>query len=116
MKYPAVVLALSVLGLAACGHDTGKTPAAPTTAPSAGVRVFIDPVTGKARAPTEAERNALPASPTTPLPHNRLRLLPDGSTLLETGPEMMNNIEVQVDSNGKQTTRCANPPKREGDN
>jgi len=115
MKYPAVVLALSVLGLAACGHDTGKTPAAPTTAPSAGVRVYVDPATGKTRAPTEAELRAQPAITAAPL-QNRIRQLPDGSTLLETGPEMMNNMEVQVDADGKSTTRCANPPKRKGDN
>jgi hypothetical protein len=99
----------------------GSAPAANAAAPgSAGIKAFIDPVTGELRTPTDAERaqaeagaagtasvkvNGDAAAPVT------VRTLSDGTKVYDLGDRAKVDEKVCVQPDGTVSGRCPNPPK-----
>ena len=80
--------------------------------PSAGVRVFIDPATGKIRPPTSAERQAI----TEATARNRsartyeLRIRPDGTRIVELDDAFLMSVMATAKSDGTISYHCVTGP------
>lgn len=113
MKNLWIVAGLASLLMAGCGHDRDQ-PHTLIAAGSASSRVFVDPATGKVRKPTAEELRALPRA-TTPATTPQLRsyTLPNGTTIVKFGPEMMQRMSAETGPDGELHARCNTPKSGE---
>ena len=110
-----LALAVAAAARPALASDTDGCPAIDPPVvfvPSAGVRVFIDPVTGKIRPPSSAERQAIARANARDRSARTyaLRIRPDGTRIVELDDAFLMSVMATAGPDGKVSYRCVTGP------